>query len=226
LSSTDLGGESLLVTTGVPGVQASELIAHRPGSRDALVDRIAGWLERWNTSTAVDGVLSEDLLERALLAPARFLALERPHIAALEQLAAAAAGHRVKLVAAHNDLTTANVLVEGGSSLAVVDWESAEPEGLPLADLLYAVADAQAAAHSFADRPGAFVASLDRQALHEARLVERLGLHPLVADACFHACWLHHAVNERRSVEPDAGTPFLEIVRAIWARRLRLADAA
>ena len=226
LDQTELAGASLLVVTGLPGTPASRLIARRPRSRAALVDRLASWLGRWNEATAVERLLSPELLERKLLAPALALELDTPHLAALEGLAAAAAGRRVKLVAAHNDLTTANVLVEPDAPLGIVDWESAEREDLPLGDLFYAVADAEAAVEAFRDRRDAFLASLGRQAAHERSLVARLALDPVVADVCFHACWLTHAANERQAAGREGGLPFLEIVRTIGGRRLRLDAAA
>jgi hypothetical protein len=226
LDQTELAGASLLLVTGLPGTPASQLIARRPPSRAALVDRLASWLGRWNEATAVERVLSPELLERTLLAPAFALELDTPHFAALEGLAAAAAGRRVKLVAAHNDLTTANVLVEPGAPLGIVDWESAEREGLPLGDLLYAVADAEAAVSGFRRRPDAFLASLEEQAAHERPLVDRLALDPVVADVCFHACWLAHAANERQAAGRQTRLPFLEIVRTIGGRQLRLDAAA
>jgi len=226
LDERELAGASLLVMTGLPGAPASRLIARRPRSRAALVDRLASWLGPWNEATAVERVLSPELLERKLLAPARRLELDTPYLAALEELAAAAAGRRVKLVAAHNDLTTANVLVEPEAPLGIVDWESAERESLPLGDLFYVVADAEAAAEAFRNRRDAFLASLGPQATHERQLVARLALDPVAADVCFHACWLAHAANERQVTGREGGLPFLEIVRTIGGQRLRLDAAA
>jgi hypothetical protein len=224
LDAVEISGGVALVVSGVAGTPASELIRREPSFRHALVDRVARWLARWNGRTEVERELAPELLERALLGPARTLGLEAAHVAALERLADAAARRRVKLVAAHNDLTTANVLVARDRPLGIVDWESARAEDLPVADLIYAVADAEAAAHGFSDRVAAFVASLDRQAEHEAHLTRALELDPLVADVCFHACWLRHAANERAAGGEAA--PFLEIVRTIGARRLRLDEAA
>jgi hypothetical protein len=207
----ELGGQPLLVTTGVDGRPASVLLADRPGRRDALVARIADWLLRWNLATATEATLSRDLLEREVLAPARAVGTLVPE---LERLARAVEGRPVKLVAAHNDLTTANVLV-GDDRLAVVDWDTAAARTLPLTDLFYAVADAEAATHDFADR----VATTSTE--HEQRFKDALGLDGAVADFCFHACWLRHAANE--SLRPDErARPFLEIARTVSARRIRM----
>lgn len=214
----ELGGRPLLVTTGVDGRPASVLLAERPGRRDGLVERIADWLLRWNLATAAEAVVSRELLERELLAPARAAGLPGSYVAELERMGGAVEGRPVKLVAAHNDLTTANVLVARDGRLAVVDWDTAAPRALPLGDLLYAVADAEAATHGFADRVAAFVAAPGGE--HEQRFRDALGLDDAVADLCFHACWLRHAANESLREEP--ARPFLEIARAIATRRLRI----
>ena len=126
----------------------------------------------------------------------------------------AAEGRAVKLVAAHNDLTTANVLVAHDGRLGIVDWDTAAPRALPLTDLFYAVADAEAATRGFADRVAA--TSVE----HERRFRDALGLDDAVADLCFHACWLRHAANE--SLRDQETRPFLEIARTVAAQRIRM----
>ena len=42
----------------------------------------------------------------------------------------------------HNDLGTWNIVSDGGADFTAVDWESANPSGLPLWDLWYFLADA------------------------------------------------------------------------------------
>jgi len=207
----ELGGRPLLVTTGVEGRPASVLLAERPDRREALVATVADWLLRWNLATAAEATLSRELLEREVLDPARAVGVLVPE---LERLARAAEGKPVKLVAAHNDLTTANVLVARDGRLAVVDWDTAAPLALPLTDLFYAVADAEAATRGFAER----VPAVSEE--HERRFKDALGFDDTVADLCFHACWLRHAANE--SLRDQASRPFLEIVRTIAAQRVRM----
>jgi hypothetical protein len=207
----ELGGQPLLVTTGVEGRPASVLLAERPARREELVGRISDWLLRWNLASAAEATLSRELLEREVLEPARAVGTLVPE---LERLARTVEGRPVKLVAAHNDLTTANVLVARDGRLAVVDWDTAAPRSLPLTDLFYAVADAEAATRDFADR----VAVTSRE--HEQRFKEALGLDNAVADLCFHACWLRHAANE--SLRDQKARPFLEIARTLTAQRIRM----
>jgi hypothetical protein len=208
----ELRGRPLLVTTGVEGRPASVLLAERPGRREALVEPIADWLLRWNLATATEATLSRELLEREVFAPARAVGTL---VQELERLASAVEGRPVKLVAAHNDLTTANVLVARDGRLGIVDWDTAAPRALPLTDLFYAVADAEAATRGFADR----VAATSRE--HEQRFKDALGLDDAVADLCFHACWLRHAANEALRPEDEA-RPFTKIVQMVTAQRIRM----
>ena len=123
----------------------------------------------------------------------------------------------IPLVAAHNDLTAANILVDGRAAPAVVDWEEAEPHALPLGDLVYMVADFFAAVDAYRDRVRAFgdASALTRE------LVERAARTHALDDAavqlCISACWLRHAANERRERGADgaAARPFLGILARV-----------
>ena len=112
-----------------------------------------------------------------------------------------------------------NVVVTGEHEpLGIVDWEAARIDGLPLVDLYYAIVDAVAAVDQYGDRAASWRACFEpggRQVEMTHRLEDavRRAL-PLSNDAvaaCFHACWVHHAANERRQLGGSRG-PFLEIV--------------
>jgi hypothetical protein len=112
----------------------------------------------------------------------------------------------------------ANVLLGDGVPIGVVDWEMAREDGLPLVDLVYAIADAAAARERYTARPEAFDEMFGAQpATLATRLVGRqtedLNLEPRLIRVCFHACWLHHAANEAR-VSPGGG-PFLAILERV-----------
>jgi hypothetical protein len=40
-----------------------------------------------------------------------------------------------------------------------------------------------------------------------------------IADLCFHACWLHHAVNEHHSSGSSAPRPFFKIMQWLVLHR-------
>lgn len=203
------------------GRAASAAIAGGVESPDDVVARVAAWLERWNGATAVAASVDEPLLEEHVLAPAAALEAVLPdggrYRSWLERRARDWLGSELVLVTAHLDLTMANVLLTRGGGIAVVDWAQARSDFLPLVDLLYAAADAAAAAHSYRDRADAFhsdaYARLVR--VHEERSAKELGLGPDVRELCFHACWLHHARNELEAGATDA--PFRRIVAAVAA---------
>jgi thiamine kinase-like enzyme len=208
--------------TGIEGRPASVLLAQRPGRADTLVERIGGWLLRWNSATAEETALTRELLDSEVLGPARAAGVLDSYLSELEGRCQALEGRAVKLVAAHNDLTTANVLVAQGRPLGVVDWDTAQRRALPLGDLFYALADAQAATNGFADRLQAFIARFDGPvSAIETEVTKTLGVDGDIADLCFHACWLRHAANESRRAEAEE-RPFLDIVHAIAEQRIRM----
>lgn len=210
---------AVLVQTGLPGRAASIALARDARRLPALLDAVTSWLGRWNTATAADGTLTPDLLERELLSPARRAGIPTGYADWLTERCARAEGTPIKLVAVHNDLTTANILVDGDAPLGIVDWEAAEPSGLPLKDLLYFLADARAASEGFRDSLHAFLSTVgDRD--YEERLVAELGLSSPVSDLCFHSCWLGHAANEASRGGNDRR--FREIIKTIARQRLRM----
>jgi hypothetical protein len=132
-------------------------------------------------------------------------------------------GRDLVWVAAHNDLTMANVLATSPAP-GILDWESATAAGLPLVDLWYALADGVACARRVthasavealvtgtAPAPGA----LARIPAQHASAVNLTVDETILA---FHTCWLGHADDElRRGV---ADRRFADVVRAVAARRL------
>jgi hypothetical protein len=113
-----------------------------------------------------------------------------------------------------------NVLLDRRGRLGIVDWEAAEEATLPLKDLFYAVTDAVAATGRYADRPGAVRECFSPGGRHSATgaRLQAAGqaaveAPPELVELSFHACWLGHADNERRSAGPLDPTPFRDIVQ-------------
>jgi Ser/Thr protein kinase RdoA (MazF antagonist) len=119
-------------------------------------------------------------------------------------------------VAAHNDVTMANVLLGGPRPVGVVDWGGAVSAGLPLADFAYAAADAVSARDGHADRVAAFRCAFVEDT-PEARLVlphlrglaAGLALERAAAEDAFRGCWEQHAANE--AARGDEGDAFRRI---------------
>jgi hypothetical protein len=115
----------------------------------------------------------------------------------------------------HRDCSPWNLLITSDGELAVLDWESAEPEGLPGLDLAYFLAYLafflegamktgnfiEAYRHSLA--PATFTGRL--QAVCQQRYIERTGLDPVVWQPLRLLAWLIHARSEIRQLSADTG---------------------
>jgi hypothetical protein len=209
---------TLVVQTPVGGVPAPQALA---GDREAarrLLDDIAVWLEAWADRTARPRELAVEDAKRLVLGPASALAplLGAAAMERLEALCEAAVGRQIPFVAAHNDLTAANVLLARGAPPGVVDWEHAATDGLPLTDLTYACADAAAAVDGYGDRPAAYDACFAGGSFAETtskllrRAAARARLDGPLVDLCLAACWVRHAANEHD--EGPAERPFLALL--------------
>lgn len=104
------------------------------------------------------------------------------------------------------DCSPWNVLVRPGGGLAVLDWESAEPDGLPALDLVYYLSYASFFVDGAMDSGGeaaSYAAMLDPRSFTGriyaecvARYTERLGLSPALIGHLRLLCWLVHAGSE------------------------------
>ena len=221
LAGGRLGDRPVLVETVVSGSPAARELMRSPGRFAELAGAIADWLDRWNTDTR-EIPASARRLDTELAELALELALPDAYGSWLAERSRALDAGEPPLVARHNDLTMWNVLVDGRGTIGVLDWAEAEPAGLPLTDFFYAIGDAAAACDGYRDRLEAVRACFvpggqraDLVAPLQERLRTSLGLSREAAELCFHACWLHHAGNERRSGEDG---PFLEIARWLAGR--------
>jgi hypothetical protein len=226
LFAAELAAVPAAVQSVVAGRCADRLIAEGSLAAEDLQPRVGDWLENWSRSTARICELGERELERFVFAPlAQIPALATGYAAYhdhLRALAADATGRRCPLVAAHGDLTAANIVIDGDASLGVVDWEAAADNCLPLTDFLYAAVDAVAARAAYADRTGAFVSCFapDGDAAQSverlrSQLAGALALDDVLQELCFHACWLHHAANESVRSPGSRDGPFVTILRAV-----------
>jgi hypothetical protein len=210
-----------LATDPLPGESIASVLARRSRALDETFEHVATWLAKWNllTATRVDAPIA--LLERLVRAPAALVANAAPDLVdyADDILALARRVERRPLVvvATHNDLTMANVLLDG-RRLSILDWEEAQPTGLPLTDLWYALVDALARAQRVTHAEAMLAYNrrapcrvLDAAEKHAAAL----GVNDDQTKLAFHATWLHHAANEVR--RGSVGGPFLGALRAVAA---------
>jgi len=209
----------------LPGRQASDLLRARPAELRAVLESIVAWLTEWHRGSKHSRPLSASDVEQLVTGPADALASEIPGFSRYRErlvgLAASLGDRPVPFAAAHNDLTTSNVLV-GDGEIAVVDWESASAEALPLSDLDYLLVDAVAAARR-QPRAAAYAScngdGPDAQLVRRLRAETRaeLGIDDSAAELARHASWLAHARNEARRASAGAPRPFLAIAQALAA---------
>jgi hypothetical protein len=219
-------GKGWLMETAVPGRPACRVLDGCPSELPNLLSSITRWLVRWHQVTIQSVELTDEQCEREIFAPADILGgllggceqyFQSVRLAARNLI-----GTRIPLVAAHCDLTMANVLTDARAGLGLVDWEEARPLGLPMADFWYGACDAVAAIDEYQDRVGAFRNCFEPGGAHRAtveplekQLRAAVGGPQAWIDLCFHACWLQHAANEHIRGGSARGRPFLSIVRAL-----------
>jgi hypothetical protein len=217
----------MLASDPLAGRSAAAVLTGAPRRLLPVAGAVADWLARWNAATASRTLASAEMLERLVGGPVGRLAADgtasEPYARAVAMLAARLEGRSLVVVAAHGDLTMANVMTDRPAP-GILDWESAVAIGLPLVDLWYSLADAVACAarvtHASAvealvtgtaPAPGAL-------AQMPARHAAALRLTADEATLAFHVCWLGHADEElRRGVE---NRRFGDVVRTVAARRL------
>jgi aminoglycoside phosphotransferase (APT) family kinase protein len=140
------------------------------------------------------------------------------------------------VVCEHRDCSPWNVLHDDCGDLAVVDWESSEPRGLPALDLVYfltyaalvvegAFDDGAAETYARTLDPDSVVGAIVQEC--EQRYCERVGLDAEQLRPLRLLCWTVHAQSEYRLLEQDtAGPPARKALAAslflsFWRQELR-----
>jgi hypothetical protein len=118
------------------------------------------------------------------------------------------------LVFQHGDPGAWNALATPGGGLAFLDWEAADPGGMPLWDLLYFLRSYGVGAARATGGPRDALSAFTRVYLEGSVLAEllpttvgsycaRIGLDPRLVTPLFHLCWLHRAVKEATRLPPE-----------------------
>ncbi len=215
---------SSLLLSFIPGQSVSDLLALKPDMFMPLMMKIVEWLDRWHRLTLTLQPFTSEQFERTVLSPLNQLTPLLQNVERyrnwLVECRALVVGNPVPLVAAHNDLTMANILFDEQNQMGVVDWETGCLENLPLVDFYYAVTDAVRIAAHCTDWLEAFKACYLPEGPYFTKVVawreqlqSAIDPSPEFTEICFHACWLHHASNEQQTSEPGEPRPFLEIVQ-------------
>jgi hypothetical protein len=148
------------------------------------------------------------------------------------QIAAiAGSGEPFPLVFQHGDPGTWNAMVTPSGRVAFLDWEAAEPDGLPLWDLFYFIRTYGAwslqAAISGDVTKGFGTQFLANTALQSvlveatARYCARVGISEQLIEPLFYTCWMHRGLKEATRLAPaqlNRGH-YLNVLRASMEQR-------
>jgi Phosphotransferase enzyme family len=227
LARFDVDGASASVETAAAGEPLKRYLS-RPISREsklAALSDVARWIVGVGAATSHgsdEPVVRRTAVENAPAVPDRRL---------LEE--ALAASGEVPAVLAHNDLGSWNVIRNESGGFVAVDWESAQPHGFPLWDLVYFLTEGLATADGAIEHGWEpYVRGLFRGTGESSRFLfdwiargadamsvssDKVG--PLVT-----LCWLHHSASttqrreamERHLIGGTTAVPPLERVAAFW----------
>lgn len=198
-------GQSLLLETTVQGVP----IRLRATGSPSIVDKVVDWLIEFHAATLRSSNTVGEWYERLADDPGeRFLALlpsptvERHLVNRTADIGAALRDREIPLVFEHGDFSPPNILVDHDGTIGVVDWELAEPDGLPALDLFFLLA-ATAFARDGATTEEAYLASFRRAFFgpsawappYISRYARRLGLSGQALRPLFVLCWSRYVTR-------------------------------
>ncbi|GEM_PF-648454 len=197
----DFHQHRLLIETAVPGRPMSPAIVRM--QPELCTEAPASWLLNLHLASAIRGAKHEDWFERLVENPLQQLKKMLPVSAddgrLIDQTLAMLYPFRdseVPLVMEHGDFSAPNILQDENGRAGVVDWELAEPQGLPAADLFFFltyIAFARQNARKNADYLKAFQQAFFGPKAwacpYVARYRERLNLAPELMAPLFVATW-------------------------------------
>lgn len=228
-------GTAFLVESGLGGRPMDRsYVRRRPG---ASVDAVAGWLRELHRATVRRVRPREQAYRRLVTRPLERLARTVPLdgedgelLAATRRLARPLRREAWPTVFEHGDLCHPNLLWDPDRGPGVVDWERANPEGLPAADLFFFLAYVAVARRRAADREG-YVGAFDDAFLRPSRYGEEavdryaagLDISPPVLRALFAVCWPRQLARVVGALAPEAADrgDRLAPEAAAWIRRHR-----
>lgn len=198
----------LLLETGLAGVPLSPAALRR--DRRHAAGAVAVWLERLALATAFTPV-GDAWHERLVRAPLQSVAATMPALRRVVGLTLERSEQLLDvdlpLVFEHGDVCHPNLLLREDGRLGVLDWERAQPAGLPAHDLFFFLAYAAERNAFFGPRPWAWELA--------GRYADRLGidrglLRLLLAVSCARAIadvgaeLTKHALLWRGALEEDS----------------------
>jgi hypothetical protein len=232
LKTEHTGSRDMLVESALAGQTAATLLNEHPARMPSVLNRVARWLEAWSRLTCKTPASTDAFLNDVLFSPLKAVKSHLPEgetYAAWLRRRCASAGIS-PCVAAHNDLTMWNILIDPNNTrIGVVDWQEAGERALPLTDFAYAAVDAWVIAKRVS-RLQAFIECFSPEGAGwqmTRRMIQQLAqaaaLPAQWIDLCIHACFLRHAANEQAQSVSEAR--FLPIAGWLAAQRDALQGA-
>lgn len=230
----EYGGSQLLIETALVGTPMSPAVIRQDPA--GCCEALLAWLTEIQCPAPSAAESDRARFERLVTRPLRRFAdffLPSPEDAWLVErtmeLVTPLAEVSLPPLFEHGDLSHPNILLLRNGGVGVVDWELAEPSGLPACDLFFFLSYV-ASAVSKAHTAGTILAAF-RQAFFQrgawartyvARYAERLGLPAHALTPLFVLCWARYTSNllarlggtENRQARVSAGT-------ATWVRASR-----
>lgn len=246
VAEADVADSRLLVETGLAGrVLGPAMVRQRP---QACAEALLAWVTELHTATLRAPAEDGDDFDRLVMQPIGDLERCLPAgsgadvlVALTTELVRPLRALAVPLVMEHGDLSAPNILVSRSGELGVVDWELAQPRGLPAQDLYFgltylafAQAGATRPAEYLAAFHGAFFGPDAWAAPYVTRYAASLRLPCEALVPLFVACWSRYVARRAaRLHDPAEGRLGAETAawlaqdrfHACWQHTVRNVDA-
>jgi aminoglycoside phosphotransferase len=223
-------GQSLLLETAVLGAP----VRLGANGSTSIVDKVVDWLIEFHLATMRSCDTVAEWYERLVNDPGeQFLVrlcsttAERELVDRTTAIAAPLRDRKISLVFEHGDFSPPNILADHDGTIGIVDWELAEPDGLPALDLFFLLA-ATAFARDGASTEEGYVASFHRAFFgasawarpYISRYAQRLGLSQHLLAPLFVLCWSRYVTTLAGRLHDIEGG-ILDSDTAAWLRSNR-----
>jgi thiamine kinase-like enzyme len=200
-------GNRLLIETALEGQPMKPAFVRR--HLKPSIEIVMDWLIELHQDTFQTNDETGNWFERLALEPLNHLELALSSVHSAEdwvlkvrKLIEPLCFFNFPLVFEHGDLSSPNILINQNSKLGVVDWELAEPEGLPAVDLFFFLTYI-AFAREKARTSHAYLAAFRKSFFGRSawarpyviRYCEKLELAPETVKPLFMLCWLRYVAN-------------------------------
>lgn len=128
----------ILLETAIEGLPMDPPTIRRDAA--GCCGAVVSWLAEVHRETRIDARIEPNWYARLVERPLKALRLatgDDDLVDATQAIVATLPAAQLPLVFAHGDLSHPNILIQQGGRLGVLDWEVAEPRGLPLCDLFF-----------------------------------------------------------------------------------------